>query len=348
MFHLWYGITLYIESLCMLAGAHTSDYYYEGWIMKEHGIRKKPGSYYAYLVCIAALIVCVSSGCSLRRRAVISFADALGSGAGSTFTSESDLDLVEGSLPFSLKAMESLLAQVPDHRGLHLSLAQGYMLYAYAFVDLKADEKKETDFPEYQRLKNRAKILYLRAYGYAKRGLDLSVETFADACEKKNSGALLLVKKKQDVPFLYWAGVALAKWITLAKTDPSAAIRLPEAAAYMQRALEIDPDYDRGAIHEFFISYEARGAAMGGDMNRAREHFTKALALADGRKLSPLVTYVEACSIPSQNKEEFDGYVRQIMAFDTDRCPDYRLINTLMKKRTEYLLKKKDDLFLGE
>lgn len=300
------------------------------------------------LPCTILCLLLLCTGCSVRRLAVGSLADALGSGAGAAFTTESDLELVNGALPFSLKAMESLLEKTPRHRGLHLSLAQGYMLYAYAFVDLKADEEKDRDFAEYQRLKERARMLYFRAFTYARRGLDLSSKKFEKAFAGNNPDALRLLIHKKDVPYLYWTGAALAKWITLAKTDPAAAIRLPEAAACMQRALELDPDFDCGAIHEFFIAYEARGAAMGGDMAKAVEHFHRARQLAEGKKISPLLTYAEACSIPGQNRQEFDALMQQIRAFDADRYPEYRLVNTIAKKRAAFLQQKQDDLFLGE
>ncbi len=178
--------------------------------------------------------------------------------------------------------------------------------------------------------------------------MSCSYSGFAKACAANCVEAVKLVDDKACVPYLYWSGAALAKWITLAKTDPAAAARLPEAAAYMQRALELDPDYDNGSIQEFFISYEARGAIMGGDVKKAVEHFKKAEALAAGKKLSPWLTYVEAVSIPGQNKKEFDEYIQKILAFNLDACPENRLVNAIAQKRAQYLLQKKDDLFLGE
>jgi len=275
-------------------------------------------------------------------------ADALGAGTGSTFTSEADLELIEGALPFTLKALEALLEQKPAHRGLHLSLAKGYLLYAYAFADLKADGYKETDFTAYQRLKSRARMLYLRSFDYARRGLMLAVGKHGPASGPVYAEAALGRAGKQDVPFLYMAGIALAQSIALAKADPENAVRLPEAAAYMQRALELDPDYDYGAIHEFFIAYEARGAVMGGDMHRAEEHFQKARAGSAGRKISYLLTYVEACSIPRQDRADFRAKLQLVRDFDIDRFPEYRLINAIAKQRAEYLRKKEDDLFLEE
>ena len=309
--------------------------------------RKTASSCISIFCSFLAVLLCFPA-CSVKNIAVNSFADALGSGAGTAFTSETDLELVEGALPFSLKAMETLLEKSPQHQGLCLSLAQGYMLYGYAFCELKADEVKDRDFAQYQHLRDRAKLFYQRAYGYARRGLELCDVGFAKSGEAHFADAVAAIDEKACVPCLYWSGAALAKWITLAKTDPAAAARLPEAAAYMQRALVLDPDFDSGSLQEFFISYEARGAIMGGDMKKAVEHFKKAEALAAGNRLSPWLTYVEACSIPNQNKAEFDEYIPKILAFNLDSSPRNRLVNALAQKRARYLLQKKDDLFLGD
>ena len=318
--------------------------------MSSHGqsCRQKSASFSRSILCCGLLALLFFPACSIKKIAVNSLADAVGSGAGTAFTSESDLELVEGSLPFSLKTMEALLEKTPGHKGLCLSLAQGYLLYGYAFCELKADEVKDRDFAQYQHQRDRAKLFYQRAYGYARRGLELSAPGYAKACAVNCVDAVKVVDDKASVPSLYWSGAALAKWITLAKTDPAAAIRLPEAAATMQRALELDPDYNSGSIHEFFISYEARGANMGGDAKKAVEHLKKAGALAAGKKISPWLTYVEAVSIPGQNKKEFDEYIQKILAFNLDSCPENRLVNAIAQKRARYLLQKKDDLFLGE
>ena len=70
------------------------------------------------MLCLTAAAMLLCSACSVKKIAVNSFADALGSGAGTAFTSESDLELVEGALPFSLKTMETLLEKAPQLKGL--------------------------------------------------------------------------------------------------------------------------------------------------------------------------------------------------------------------------------------
>jgi hypothetical protein len=78
-------------------------------------------------------------GCSVRKIAVKKLGDALAE-SGTTFASDNDPELVKGALPFSLKLIESLLAESPKHRGLLLAACSGFTQYAYAFVKEEADE----------------------------------------------------------------------------------------------------------------------------------------------------------------------------------------------------------------
>jgi TRAP transporter T-component len=61
-------------------------------------------------------------GCSLKRLAVNKVGNAL-AGSGSTFASDDDPDLVKAAVPFSVKPMENLLAENPNHKGLLLASA---------------------------------------------------------------------------------------------------------------------------------------------------------------------------------------------------------------------------------
>ena len=75
----------------------------------------------------AALVVLplLSTGCSIQKFAVNKLGDAL-SDSGSTYASDDDPQLVADALPFSLKLMESLLEQSPEHTGLLLACASGF------------------------------------------------------------------------------------------------------------------------------------------------------------------------------------------------------------------------------
>src|SRR5438445_1748765 len=94
---------------------------------------------------VALLVLLLAApGCSIKRLAVNKLGDALASG-GATFASDDDPELVRAAVPFSLKLMESLLAESPKHRGLLFAASSGFTQYAFAFAQQDADEMEEND-----------------------------------------------------------------------------------------------------------------------------------------------------------------------------------------------------------
>src|SRR5689334_2751351 len=89
-------------------------------------------------------VVLTATGCSIKKIAVNKLGDSLASG-GTTFISDDDPDLVGDALPFSLKLMESLLAESPRHRGLLFATSSGFTEYAFVFVQVPAEEIESQD-----------------------------------------------------------------------------------------------------------------------------------------------------------------------------------------------------------
>ena len=90
----------------------------------------------------------LASGCSVRRVAVQSLANALAAG-GDTYATDDDPELVAAAIPFGLKTMEALLAEAPEHDGLLLAASSGFTQYAFAFVQGEADLVEEKDLAAY-------------------------------------------------------------------------------------------------------------------------------------------------------------------------------------------------------
>src|ERR1051326_1848397 len=127
---------------------------------------------------LAALIV--APGCSIKRLAVNKLGDAL-AGGGATFASDDDPELIRAAVPFSLKLMESLLAESPKHKGLLFAASSGFTQYGYAFVQQDAEELEEKDVAAALEMRQRARRLYLRARNYALRGLESAHPGFTNA-----------------------------------------------------------------------------------------------------------------------------------------------------------------------
>lgn len=293
-----------------------------------------------YLLAIGSL-----SGCSVRTFVAKSVGNALAEG-GSVYASDEDIELVGEAVPFGLKTMEGLLAEVPDHRPLLVATARGFVQYAYAYVDLPAFEAEGTDPETASRLRARAKALYLRARDYAYRALGLRVANWEQRLREDPAEALGRLRAS-EVPELYWAAVSLSAAIAADKQDMHLVADLYLVEAMIQRALELDEDFDDGAIHQFLISFDGgRSVAMGGSPDRARAHFERAMELSEGRQVSPLVALAENVSVQAQDRKEFRALLQRALRFDVDEAPSHRLANLVAQERARLLLSRVDELFL--
>ena len=298
----------------------------------------------ARLALLASLLPALASGCSIKRFAVNKLGDALAE-SGSSYASDDDPDLVRDASPFALKMIESLIEQSPRHRGLLLAAASGFTQYAYGFVREDADEMEDRDLAAAAALRLRARRLCLRARDYGLRGLAVTHADFAERLRADRPAALAEAAGR-DVPLLYWTAASWGAAISLSKDDPDMVADLGTVEGLIRRALDLDPDYDGGALHELLITYEGgRSDAMGGSVERAREHFERAVALSRGRRASTFLALAESVSIRNQDRGEFETLVRQALAVDPDADPEHRMVNLVMQRRARWLLARTDALF---
>jgi len=296
------------------------------------------------LVAVLGLAV-LGSGCSIRRLAVNKVGDSLASG-GTTFASDDDPELVKSAVPFSLKLMESLLAENPRHEGLLLASASGFTQYAYAFVQQDADEMEDKDLAVAEEMRGRARRLYLRARGYGMRGLEVKHPGFEKALRADPKQAVVAAKTK-DVPLLYWTAVSWAGAISLSKDNPNFIAELPVVEALIDRALALDEQFGDGAIHSFLISYEmSRPGGTGDPAARSRQHFERAMELSKGQLAGPLVSLAESVSVQQQDLKGFASLLSRAIAINADAKPEWRLVNLVTQRRAKWLLTRTDQLFL--
>ena len=281
------------------------------------------------------------SACSIKRTAVDMVGDAISGGSG-VYSSDEDPDLVREAIPFGLKTYESLLAVDPDHQGLLLAAASGFVGYAY-ILGQEADRLEATDLAGARALRARTSKLFLRGRDYAMRGLEVAHPGFASAFVR-DRGVALAMTRKPDAPLLYWAGAGWAAALGANKHDPKLIADLPGAGALVARVLELDESYDAGSAHEFFVTYE--GSRPGGSAAEARRHYARALELSQGNRASVFLSLAEAVSVQEQNPGEFRELIQRALAVDPNRVPELRLVNTLAIRRAQWLETRMPDLFV--
>lgn len=282
------------------------------------------------------------SGCFIKDMAVNSVADGL-SGQGDTWSSDNDPELVGDAIPFSLKFMESILAATPHHVGLLTTLCKSFTEYSYAYVQSPAEYIQDADYEKSKQMKMRAKKLYVRARDYGLRGLDARHGHFSTQLATDTQGTVAKADK-DDVELLYWTGVSWLAAISADKNDMDLLAERSEAEALIYRAYALDPDYDEGSIHNFLITYEASRPA--GSLEKAKEHFKRALELNKGQDASTYLNYAEAVDEKEQNRQEFEDMLQKALAVDPDKNPSLRLENLITQKRAQWLESRLDSLFV--
>jgi len=287
----------------------------------------------------------VLAGCSVEDYATGKLADAL-SQTGSAYATDDDPELVRQAVPFGLKLVESVLEKEPRHAGLLLAATSGFTQYAYAFVEEDADEIEGQSVARATETRLRAKKLYLRARGYALRGLELDHPGIG-ARLRTERGRALADARASDVPFLYWSAASWAGAIHLAKDDPETVADLPIVEALMDRALELDEAFGDGALHTLLVSYESsRPGGGSGAEERARSHFRRAVELSGGKLAGPMVALAEAVAAPRQDRKEYEELLGQALAIDVDAKPEWRLQNLVLQRRARWLLDHAEERFV--
>jgi predicted anti-sigma-YlaC factor YlaD len=292
------------------------------------------------LVLFSAILL---TSCSVKRYAIHQLGNAL-AGTSATFSADEDPELIRAAVPFSLKLVESVLAENPRHEGLLLAAARGFTQYAYAFVQEDADELEDTDKVATTAMRARAAKLYLRARNYGLRGLEVKHRDFGERLKANPKGAVKELKKS-EVPMMYWTAISWGAALAVSH-DFMMLPEIPRFEALIDRVVELDEAYDEGTVDTFLITYEmARLNGKGDRAARAKQYFDRAMALGGGHQAGPLVAYAENVLVPQKNKPEFQGMLRQALRIDINKSPESRELNLTEQRRARWLLSRTDKLF---
>jgi predicted anti-sigma-YlaC factor YlaD len=293
----------------------------------------------------AAMII---GGCSFPKTTVNLVAGALSKeSSSSVFSGDDDPELVGDALPFAIKLYESLVASSPENRPLLLATGKSLCMYAYAFVQVPAEQMSYSDLDAREEMLQRAKRLYLRGRDYMLKAISLRHRHFTENLDKNDFAAAFQGVTAKDTSYLYWAGMAWMAAFTADKGDVGLMVDIPKAVALINKVMEFNDCYGEGAAHEFFISYYgAMPTVMGGNKKKAREHFAKAVACSKGYKTSPYIALATTVCVKDQNPAEFKSLLETALKVDMNKRPGNRLINILNIQKAHWLLEHADNFFL--
>jgi len=290
-----------------------------------------PGRYFTHIPMLL-LPICLLFSCAAGKTMTVGATAALLEDVARSAYRQSDLRLIREGMPAYLMLIDGMAAAVPDNERLLISAAQAYASFGSAFI-LEED-------PDY------ARVLYGRAKDYALRALQqVGFENPAgaefDTFEKK-----LDTLPKSQVPALFWAASCWANWIASNQRSMEAMAELPRVELMMKRVLELDERFYYGGAHVFMGILEAsRPKIAGGDLNKAKDHFLKAIELAKGKFLMSRVYYAAYYARKTFDKQLFVATLQQVLDTPADIEPDLTLLNTVAHMRARKMLSEVDEYF---
>ena len=285
------------------------------------------------------------AGCALVKRKAVGMVASTLASSGDVFTRDDDLELVGDAIPFGLKLYESLLDSAPRNKDLLIATCSNFTQYGVAFLETEAAVLGEAQHhDEVAHLNGRALKLYLRAKGYCLRAMEVRFPGIGPKLLTDPVPALARAEKK-DVPLLYWMAASWGSAISLGVDKPDIVIDMPTVRALADRALALDENWGKGALHEMFVSLDSLPEALGGSPARAREHFARAVELQKGLSPGPYVALATGVAVPAQDRAEFEKLLQTALAIDPEKDPSVRLVTLVQQRRARALLDHIDTLF---
>lgn len=289
------------------------------------------------LALLVAAFVAVT-GCSLQHIVVRSTGVLIENGF-AALNEETDLELAAAGAGASLKLLEGLLRSDPENPELLLTAAQGYVGYALAFVDA-GDTLRLTDF--YRRGRDYALAAW-RAHAAARRTPSPTQDVLL------NLGALtgyLDLLDARFVPEVYWAASGWAGMIDANRADPDLLADVPTVVALSEFVVRHDGGYSYAGAHLLLGALAGSVPAfLGGEPDRSRAQFERAIALTDGRFLMTHVLYASTYAVQTQDQSRFRALLEHVLSADPRVLPEQNLANAVARRRASRLLARADELF---
>lgn len=243
----------------------------------------------------------------------------------SNLQQQTDLDLACEGAPAYLLMIDSMIAGDPDSKDLLRIGSQAYSGYVTAMAECGLPKERINTVAEKGRLYGTTLLATM---------LPLGPETEEDEFAKR-LGKL----SSCQVPNLFWGTIAWLNWIQTEKGAPAAMADLIFVEKIMARLLELDDTFQAGSSHLFFGAYYATKPPMfGGDPEKSKGHFEKALAISDRNFLIIQTTYAETLARQLFDKDLHDRLLNEVIDFPLGDAPEFSLSNQVAKRKARRLL----------
>ena len=275
---------------------------------------------------------------------------------------ESDYELAKQAIPGALKTVENFWINSPDNPQLLALLTEGYCQYGTAFVEddwEAAKMAKDVVATEYHN--ERSSKIFTRCLNYALMGL-------GDRWKKEIFGtpeqvAKLVKDTGKGKRFeLMFAGLALGSMINHNLTRIEMIGYLDTVQQMLRRVIEMDgpnpkvcppqPAACPASTAHLIMPYvafgmldTARGKALGGDPDKGKASFQKALDMTGGRFLLARTLMAYRYGIAANDRKFFHEQLKIVLETPPSVWPEQRLANEVAHRKARRYLAKEKELF---
>lgn len=237
----------------------------------------------------------------------------------------------EQSLRAAIAAYEKLAAQGADP-AVHTRLSRAYYFLADGHL-----RKQGTTSEAYLETFEKGTAAGERALAASNADFKAKV-TSGEGVEK----AIAVIGKESIEP-AYWYASNLGKWAR-AKGFATTLGNKDKIKAVMDKVLSLDPEFFHAAPHRYFGAFYAVAPGFaGGDMNKSKEHFEKAISLAPNYA-GTRVLMAETYAAKLKDRELFTKLLDEVIALDDNAIPDLVPETKNEKEKAKELKAKTDEL----
>ena len=276
---------------------------------------------------IGVVSLCLSGCASLMSSAASGLTDSISD----SVLNQDDPETAKAALPTFMVLIDGMVRDNPEDPDL---LSAGATLYASYGAIFAEDPERAS------RLTSRARryahsavcVVYVPSCDWG----DLSHDEFVASLDGLDA---------KDADYLYTYGFASLAFLRAHSDDWNSLAELPNMEALFSHYLDISGDAVNSSVYTYMgILLTLRPPALGGEPERAREYFEKAIASSDGKDLGVKVEYARGYAKLLYERELHDRLLNEVLAADPYQ-DGYTLSNILAREQARQLLSEADDYF---
>jgi hypothetical protein len=249
-----------------------------------------------------------------------------------------DFEMARSTTYAGVGQLEGLLWLRPNNETGLFMLTKAWVGVGQAFAldDYEAAlERDDEDAAAYHQL--RARAAFLRAQIYGLRLLAMQADGFEQAATKQDKLRAWLKENITDRELaepLLWLGIAWLSHISVDTENAESISRLWVGVELIEHVVRLDEKVEHGMAHAVLGGYHAR---LMGEIEEAKPHFDRALAISGGRFLPVQLTLAVRYHCTRHDGKGYEKVLRQIVEAG-DPMPEARLANLIAQRKARRYL----------